>query len=121
MSRQPIRFLHSSDWQLEKPLGGVPEVPSELREAFLDAPYLAAERVVQAAIDQHVDFVVLTGNLLPIETASPYTFEFLLRQFQRLSEQEIPVYWLGGQHDDLDLWPAQLDLPAHVKLFPVTW
>ena len=118
MSLQQVRFLHTSDWLLEMPLGGVSQVPTELREPFIDAPYLAAERVVQAALDHHVDFVLLAGNILAVESATPYTFEFLLRQFQRLDEQSIPVYWLGGQADDLDLWPAQLSLPKSVKLFP---
>ena len=119
MSTQPIRFIHSADWQLEVPIGGAPQIPSGLREAFFDAPFTAAERVVQAALDRRVDFVLLAGNILPVETASPYTFEFLLRQFRRLAEQEISVYWMGGELDDLDLWPAQLRLPETVHTFPV--
>jgi DNA repair exonuclease SbcCD nuclease subunit len=117
MALPQVHFLHSSDWRLETPLGGVPEVPAELREAFLEAPYQAAERVVQAAIDQRVDFLILSGNILSIELASPYTFEFLMRQWQRLAEHQIAVYWLGGTHDDLDLWPAALTLPSHVHVF----
>ncbi len=118
MSLQSVRFMHSSDWRLETPIGGVVEVPLELREAFLDAPYVSAERVVQAALEHQVDFLVLAGDILPIELASPYTWEFLLRQFERLAEQEILVYWLGGQLDDLDLWPSQLQLPQNVRTFP---
>lgn len=119
MALQQVRFLHTSDWHLEQPVGGVAQVPTALRDPFIDAPFTAAERVVQAALDHHVDFVVLAGNILPIETASPYTFEFLFRQFHRLSEEQIAVYWLGGEIDDLDLWPAQLDLPSNVHTFPV--
>jgi DNA repair exonuclease SbcCD nuclease subunit len=118
MSLQQVRFIQSGDWRLEMPIGGVAEVPAVLREQFLDAPFLAAERVVQAAIDQRVDFLVLTGNLLPMETACPYTLEFILRQFQRLAESGIAVYWLGAEDDDVDLWPASLALPANVHLFP---
>jgi DNA repair exonuclease SbcCD nuclease subunit len=116
---QHVRFLHTSDWQLETPVGGVSDVPADLREPLIDAPFLAAERVVQAALDHQVDFVVLAGDILPIEFASPYCFEFLLRQFQKLADQEIHVYWAGGLIDDLDLWPAQLDLPKNVHCFPV--
>ena len=119
MSLQTVRFLHSSDWQLEVPMGGVPNIPASLREPFLDAPYQAAERVVQTAIEEKVDFVLLSGNLLSLETASPYSFDFLLRQFVKLHEQQIAVYWLGGEFDDLDLWPTQLDLPDNVHFFPV--
>ena len=119
MSLQPVRLIHSGDWHLETPLGGVPAVPPELREPFLDAPYLAAERVVQAALDHRVDFLLLAGNVLPLDRACPYSFEFLLRQFQRLAEQGIHVYWLGAESDDVDLWPAPLSLPDNVHRFPV--
>ena len=119
MSLERVRFLHSSDWQLEQPLGGVAEVPAELHDEFLRAPYRAAERVVEGAIRERVDFVVLTGNLLCLDAASPHVLEFLLQQFERLAEQQIAVYWLGGAEDDPDLWPAQLELPASVHTFPV--
>lgn len=117
MSLPKVRFLHTSDWQLEIPLGGVDEIPQELREPFLDAPFQAAERVIEHAIDQKVDFVLATGDLLPLDSACPYSLEFLLRQWDRLAEHEIGFYWLGGQLDDLDLWPAALTLPAHVRIF----
>jgi DNA repair exonuclease SbcCD nuclease subunit len=118
MASQQLRFLHSSDWQLEQPLGGVLEIPADLREPFLDAPYQAAERVVQAALEYHVDFLILSGNILSFDQASPYSFEFLLGQLQRLAEQHVAVYWLGSSADDPELWPAQLALPDNVKWFP---
>ena len=117
MALQSVRFLHSSDWQLEQPLGGVTEVPAELQDDFLQAPYRAAERVVDQALQEQVDFVVLTGDLLCTPQASPYSLEFLVRQFTRLAEQQIAVYWLGGRCDPPEHWPAQLDLPAHVHTF----
>jgi hypothetical protein len=117
MSLAKVRFLHTSDWRLESPMGGVTETPAELREPFQDAPYQAVERVIQAAIDQKVDFVLATGDLLSLDSACPYTLDFLLRQWDRLGEQGIAFYWLGGRADDLDLWPAPLKLPAHVHCF----
>ena len=119
MALERVRFLHSSDWQLEQPLGGVTQVPAELHEELLQAPYRAAERVVDRAIREQVDFLVLTGDLLCTETASPYALEFLLRQFERLAEQQVAVYWLGGRLDDPELWPAPLELPENVHRFPV--
>ncbi len=117
MSLQPVRFIHSGDWHLETPLGGVSPVPPELREPFVDAPYLAAERVVQAALDHRVDFLILAGNTLPLQRACPYSFEFLLRQFQLLAEQNIQVYWLGTVSDDIETWPEPLTLPSNVQRF----
>ena len=119
MALERVRFLHTSDWRLETPLGGICEVPADLRDDFINAPYRSAERVVEQAIGEAVDFVLLSGNILPTETASPYTLEFVLQQFERLHEQGIPVYWAGGDLDDPDLWPTQLALPSNVHTFPV--
>ncbi len=119
MALEPVRFIHTSDWRLEEPLGGIPEVPSSLREAFIDAPFRSAERVIDAAIRENVDFVLMAGDILSVETASPYTLEFLLGQLQRLCDEKIAVYWAGGEQDDPDLWPDQLPLPDKVYTFPV--
>jgi DNA repair exonuclease SbcCD nuclease subunit len=119
MALEQVRFIHSGDWHLELPVAGASTVPPELRDALVEAPYQAAERVVQASLEQGVDFLLLTGNLLPIETACPYSLEFLRQQFQRLSERGIAVYWLGAETDDVDLWPAELRLPDNVHWFPV--
>ena len=119
MALERVRFLHTSDWHLEEPLGGLSEVPTELRDDFIEAPYRAAERVVDAAVREAVDFVLLAGDILPTESASPYTLEFVLQQFEKLHEQGIQVYWIGGSEDDPDLWPAQLTLPKNVHTFAV--
>lgn len=119
MALERVRFLHTSDWHLETPLGGICDVPAELRDDFINAPYRSAERVIEEAIDEAVDFVLLSGNLLPTQTASPYTLEFVLQQFERLHEQGIAIYWAGGDLDDPDLWPTQLALPSNVHTFPV--
>ncbi len=55
MSGQSFRFLHASDFHLEEPLGGLAEVPPHLGELFLDAPFTAAERVLDVAVRERVD------------------------------------------------------------------
>src|SRR5687767_9806051 len=60
-SGQHFRFLHAGDFALDVPLTAVPGAPASLRELLIDAPYLAAERVFGAAIEERVDFLVLSG------------------------------------------------------------
>ena len=52
MSQPPLRFVHASDFHLELPLGGVSEVPSHLRELFLEAPFQAAHQVFDIAVTE---------------------------------------------------------------------
>ena len=68
MSQPPLRFLHSGDFHLERPLSGVADVPSHLRELFLDAPYIAARRVFEAALAEGVDALLLSGDLVQVES-----------------------------------------------------
>lgn len=115
MSSRPLRFIHTSDWHLERPLSGVADVPDALRAVFLDAPYRAAERVIDAALVEKVDFVLLAGDVIDVELAGPCGVAFLLRQFERLREWRIQVYWAGGRTDHPSRWPAAIALPDNVR------
>ncbi len=120
MSGELTRFLHASDFHLEQPLYGLSSVPEHLRELALEAPYLAATRVFDNAILEHVDFVVLSGDILDPYQAGPRGLAFLLEQFQRLAERSIEVYWAGGRLDSPESWPATVPLPPNVCYFGTT-
>jgi DNA repair exonuclease SbcCD nuclease subunit len=120
MSHPPLRFVHASDFHLERPLGGVAEVPDELRELFLEAPYAAARQVFETAMSERADALLLAGDLLDAELAGPRAVEFLRGQFQRLADHDIPVYWACGKADAADTWPACAKLPPNVHIFAVS-
>jgi exonuclease SbcD len=119
MAQPPLRFVHAGDLHLERPLGGVDEVPPHLREAFLEAPYLAAQQIVETALTEGADALVLTGDVVHLDRAGPRAVVFLIEQFKRLANHGIAVYWAGGQNDPPDAWPANAPLPAGVHRFPV--
>ena len=119
MSQPPLRFVHASDLRLDRPLGGVTEVPPELREAFLEAPYLAAEQVFETALAENADAVLLSGNIVDLDQAGPRAAAFLAKHFQRLADNGIEVFWAGGQVDPPDAWPASVRLPESVHRFGV--
>ena len=118
MSHGPFRFVHASDFHLEQPLAGVAEVPDHLRDRFIDAPYQAAARVFDAVLAEEAEFLILSGDLLHAQNTGPRGPLFLAEQFARLSARKIPVYWAGGSVDPPEDWPAWLDLPANVHVFP---
>ena len=118
MSQSPVRFVHASDFHLERPPHGISEAPEHLRAALVEAPYRAAERTFDLALAEQVDFVVLSGDLLDAEATGPRGPLFLVEQFQRLSARGIQVYWAGGPLDPPDKWPAFAPLPDNVYVFP---
>ncbi len=118
MSSWPFRFIHASDFHLERPLMGVAEVPDHLRELFLEAPYTAARRVFDAALVEDVKFVVLSGGILVPSACGPRGPLFLAEQCTRLAERGIAVYWAGSTVDPPEVWPAGVRLPQNVHVFP---
>src|SRR5262245_16172482 len=102
MAQPPLRFVHAGDLHLERPLSGVAEVPPHLREAFLEAPYLAAQQIFETALTEGADALLLSGDVVHLDRAGPRAIVFLLEQFQRLANHGIPVYWAGGQVDAPD-------------------
>lgn len=119
MSQPSFKFVHASDLHLERPLGGVLEVPEHLREVFLEAPFEAAKKVFETVLSEGVDALILSGDIVDFDLAGPRAIVFLRDQFQRLADHKIPVYWACGDIDPADSWPATVPLPSNVHIFPV--
>lgn len=118
MSHRPFRFVHAADLHLEQPLGGVADVPEQLRELCLEAGYLAAERIFEVVLAEEAELLILAGDALQPYKTGPRGPLFLAAQFERLRERGIPVYWAGGQVDPPEVWPSSMPLPDNVHVFP---
>ncbi len=117
MSKESFRFIHASDFHLERAMMDVADLPDHLRGAMIDSPWKAAEAVFEQAIVDSVDFVCLTGDLLnPVSTGAAGP-AFLLEQFEQLERHGISVYWATGNVDDPDRWPEAVSLPKNVHRF----
>ncbi|MGI9457505.1 MAG: metallophosphoesterase family protein [Aeoliella sp.] len=119
MDRPEIRLLHSSDWHLEQPLAGLSVLSDALREVARDAAYLAAQQVVETALVEGADALLLSGDIVDLARSGPRAIVFLQEQFERLAARGVKVYWAGGVADRPDAWPAVADLPDNVHRFPV--
>lgn len=117
--QRPFRFLHASDLLLGKPVQGVEDLPAHLMKRMVDAPGIAAERLFDLAVEEKVDFVILSGEMINCYRTGPWGPVFLVSQFQKLSKANIPVYWATGKADAQNHWPSELELPENVTVFPV--
>src|SRR5262245_43399775 len=120
MSGQHFRFLHAGSFQLDQPLAGLSEVPEPLIQPLVDAPFSAAQKVFDAAIEERVDFVALNGDLVDLARPSPRAITLLLENFERLDSHGIAVYWACGRLDPPQDWPTAAVLPVRVKQFSTT-
>ncbi len=117
MGKESFRFIHASDFHLERPLGDLPDLPEHLRKAIVDAPWNAAEAIFENALLDNADFVVLCGDLLQPASSGACGPAFILEQFESLNERKIPIYWIGGSVDAADRWPEAVALPPNVHRF----
>ncbi|MDO4587013.1 MAG: metallophosphoesterase [Planctomycetia bacterium] len=119
MSTQPFRFIHAADLHLEMPVNGLVECPEHLEDQILNAPQRAVERLFNYAIEEKVDFIVLSGDVIASQITGPWGLLFLIDQFQKLQDEKIEVYWAGGSVDSPEDLPSAFQFPLNVHLFPV--
>lgn len=117
MAKESFRFIHASDFHLERPMQDIFDLPDHLKRTLVDAPWKAAEAIFEHAIVENVDFVVLAGDLLNPLACGAQGIAFLLEQFESLQQRGIQVYWAGGVADDLERWPDAVSLPDNVHVF----
>lgn len=113
-----LKFLHAADLHLDQPITGLAEIPAHIKETLANAPYAAAERLFDLAVNERVDFVLLAGDVVDLDRGGPRCAAFLLGQFERLADKDIHVYWCGGEVDQPDRWPNAIKLPENVTVFP---
>ena len=117
MTYRPFRFLHAAGLRLGHLPHGMAELPPHLREIYLEAVPRSAGRLIDAALTEGVDFVVLAGDLLDARLAGPRGLAVACEMFERLAEAQIDVYWLGGEMDPPDRWPDAIRLPDSIHRF----
>ena len=114
---QPFRFVHASDLHLDRPLSGIAAPPAHLTDVMIDAPYVAARRVFDTAINQRADFLILAGDVVDVLRAGPRAAAFLIEQFERLAAANIAVNWLSARAERRGPFPAELPLPPNVHVW----
>jgi hypothetical protein len=117
MARESFRFIHASDFHLEKPFQDLLDLPDSHRSNLVRAPWKAAASVFEHACIDQVDFVLLTGDLLNPFSSGAAGPAFLIEQFEELQRHNIEVFWCGGVVDDPERWPDAVMLPENVHLF----
>ena len=112
-----MKFIHAADIQLDSPLHGLsayPDAPAaQLRNASRDA----FSRLVELAVEEAVDFMVIAGDLYDGDWRDHNTGVFFSREMGRLKRAGIPVFLLFGNHDAESEMTKKLTLPDNVTTF----
>lgn len=86
-----IKFLHAADIHLGYQQYGIPERYDDFADAF--------QWVVQTALDERVDSLLIAGDLFEKRTLDPRTLLIAVKEFERLKDAHIPVVAIEGNHE----------------------
>ncbi len=112
-----FRFLHAADIHLDSPLHGLSRYEGLPVEDIRSATRAAFDNLVQFAIDEAVDFVVLAGDLFDGDWRDMGTGLYFARMMGRLNQVGIPAFVLAGNHDAASVISRTVPWPPNVRLF----
>ncbi len=111
-----IRFLHCADLHIDRPFEGL-HLLEDNSQALPQANAKVLENIVDEALAQTVDFVLLAGDTFHQNRPSLKTQHHFFQQMARLKTAGIPVYLSFGNHDYYDPQRYWFDFPENVHLF----
>jgi len=114
---ESLRFIHAADLHLDSPFRGLANVSSKLRDTLQSATLGALESIVDHTIQSKSDFLVIAGDLYDSRDRSLRALVAFRRQMERLAERDISVYIVHGNHDPLNGWGSEFQLPPNVTTF----
>jgi DNA repair protein SbcD/Mre11 len=112
-----ISFIHAADLHLDSPMVGLKHLPAKILSRVRESTFTALERMTAAAIELDVDFVIIAGDLYDGEDRSLRAQSRFRNEMQKLSQKNIPVYVIHGNHDHLNGSWVHLDMPENVHIF----
>lgn len=112
-----IKFIHTADIHLAKELSYNSLADDNLKNIFSDAGKKAFENLVELAVDEDVDFIVIAGDLYDREARSIKASRFFLKQSQYLNQKGIDLFLISGNHDPAGVEKEVFELPANVYYF----
>lgn len=113
----PFRFIHTADLHLDSPLTSLALRNADLGDLVRGATRKALERIVDLAIAETVDAVVIAGDLYDGSQTSMATALFLMGQMRRLDAAGILVFLIRGNHDAQSQITRELTFPPNVHVF----
>ena len=112
-----MKFIHCADVHLDTPLQGLAEYPGAPVNEIRSATRRAFEKLLDAALSEEVDFVIIAGDLYDVGLKSFESALFFNKSMLRLKEAGIDVYLIHGNHDAASKLIKHLRPPSNVHVF----
>ncbi|MFH1981327.1 MAG: DNA repair exonuclease [Pseudomonadota bacterium] len=112
-----IKFIHAADIHLDSPLHRLEAYEGAPVDEIRQASRRAFENLIELAIDESVDFVLLAGDLFDGDWKDYNTGLFFISQLGRLREAGIRIFIVSGNHDAAGQVTKTLPCPDNTHIF----
>jgi DNA repair exonuclease SbcCD nuclease subunit len=113
-----VNFIHCADLHIGTPFKGISESDTSLGSLLYQSTYQAFDNIVNLAIKEQVDCLLISGDVYDSEDKSLQAQLRFKDGLSRLSNAGIPSFIACGNHDPLNSWSAALEWPESVHVFP---
>lgn len=113
----PFRFLHAADLHLDSRFAGLAHLPQAIRSYLRESTFAALGRLVLVAVQEQVDFVVISGDVYDMSDASLQGQLRFQEALLELGRHGIAVFLIHGNHDPLDGPRLAAEPPPLVTVF----
>ncbi|MCT7802727.1 MAG: DNA repair exonuclease [Lactobacillus crispatus] len=96
-----MKFIHFADAHLDSPFRGLSFLQSEEFNHIYQAADQSLTKIVDLALQENVDLVLIAGDTFDSNTPSPRAQLFFAKQIKRLTDQKIQVVMIFGNHDHM--------------------
>ena len=112
-----MKFIHTADIHLDSPLHRLEEYEGAPIEEIRQASRRAFENLIDLAIDESVNFVLIAGDLFDGDWKDYNTGLYFISQVKRLDNAKIPLFIISGNHDAAGKMTRNLPYPDNVHVF----
>ncbi|EWY37048.1 hypothetical protein N825_22320 [Skermanella stibiiresistens SB22] len=112
-----MKFIHAADIHLDSPLRGLAAYDGAPVDLLRGATRRALHAMVDLALEEAVDFVVIAGDIYDGDWRDFNTGLFFVQQMARLRQGGVPVFLIHGNHDAESQITKKLPLPDNVTVF----
>jgi len=110
-----IKFIHCADLHLGSRFTGVTATDPALGRKLTESTFASFNRLIDLAIENGVDFMVISGDIFDEENETPFTKFRFAESIKRL---KMPCFIALGNHDHKRSWEDSIPLPENAHVFP---
>ncbi|SES85012.1 metallophosphoesterase family protein [Anaerobranca gottschalkii] len=111
-----VKFIHCADIHLDKPFSGLGTIDERIQQKVLEGNKKAFEQIINIALEEKVDFLLISGDLFDGTKVSLESQMLCVRLFRMLEKENIKVYIARGNHDPKGT-VLNINFPENVHFF----